>query len=152
MKSYILSIICAGILCALVGKIPLEKGSVANVLRFLTGLFMTITFISPVVNIDMNNLLPDFANLENIGKELVDQGQSQREESMIALIKQSTEEYILDKAKSLGALLTVEVTLDQNKQPISVILSGSVSPYAKSSISQMLSGDLGIPREMQHWI
>ena len=69
-------------------------------------------------------------------------------------IKQRTESYILEKARSLGTEVTVEVTLSTEEMPvpIGVTLTGSISPYAKEQLAQMMEQELGINRKEQIWI
>ena len=59
----------------------------------------------------------------------------------------------MDKAESLGAELTVEVTLsdDELMVPCAVKLSGAISPYAKKVLSDTIAKDLGIQVEEQIW-
>jgi hypothetical protein len=73
---------------------------------------------------------------------------------MAERIIQQTQAYILDKARSLDAELTVEVFLGDGTipVPIGVRLEGNISPYARKLLSQMLQDDLGIPAEEQIWI
>ena len=74
--------------------------------------------------------------------------------AMIAIIKEETEAYILDKAASLGVTLSVEVMVEDGNVPrlSGVQLSGQVSPYARQQLSTWISNDLGISKENQKWI
>ena len=67
------------------------------------------------------------------------------------IITAQVEAYILDKAALYQAPVTVDVTLDEEGTPVSVRLSGAVSPYAKTRLSEMMETDLGIKKEAQQW-
>ena len=70
------------------------------------------------------------------------------------IITEQTLAYILDKAESFGARLEVEVQIarDGTYRPKAVTLRGSVSPYAKSRLQQIIEEDLQISKEDQQWI
>lgn len=75
-------------------------------------------------------------------------------EELRTIIKSRVEAYILDKAESYGAKLKVEVMLseDQVPVPMSVRITGSISPYGKKMVTQLIREDLGIASEEQVWI
>jgi len=148
---YIFSVICAGILCGILAQLSDKQGSVSVLIRFLSGLFMTIVLISPLKEIDLSNLIPDNLTVSADADSIIEEGVIRTESSVQLVIKDTVEEYILDKAQKLGAQLSVEVTLDQNKLPVFVTVSGSVSPYAKRVLSEMMQDDLGICKEQQQW-
>jgi len=93
----------------------------------------------------------DDISLEGESAAVFGQEAAQKEYSDI--IKKRTAAYILDKAKSLGAELMVEVTLNDAIPPVpcAVRLSGSITPYAKKVLSETISRDLGIKTEEQTW-
>jgi len=76
-------------------------------------------------------------------------------ESRIALIRQGTEEYIWDAARSLGiGRLGIRLTFDERGEipvPRTISLSGSWTEEQQSRLSLLLEGELGIPPERQNW-
>ena len=79
------------------------------------------------------------------------EGENLAQKEYSAIIKAETEAYILDKARSYGQELTVEVTLSNEDPPVpeGVCIQGSISPYAKSMLKKCLKEDLMIREEDQ---
>jgi len=73
---------------------------------------------------------------------------------MAQSIIDSTRAYILEKAETFGAELTVEVMLDDSSIPVpsGVRIRGNISPYNREKLGSIIQRDLGIPTEAQIWI
>ena len=69
-------------------------------------------------------------------------------------IKQELEAYILDKAAALDLKIRVNVKLDDHPLPgpESVVIEGTVPPYQKQVLEDILQSELGISKENQQWI
>lgn len=150
---YIVSISAAAILCGILKSIFPSKGTNAAILRLVTGIFLSLVTIQPLVKIDLT-ALPVIADDHLAQAQAVSaQGLSLAQDTMGDIIKAQAEAYILDKARKLNADLTVEVILnDENPPvPVSVHLSGKISPSAKGRLETMIQQDLGIPKEDQIW-
>ena len=151
---YILSVTAAALLLGILQTIAGKKGTQAVLLQLIGGLFLTFTVISPIVNIEADEILdlPWAFTLQ--GSTIAEQGQSYSRNQLRRIIKDRTEAYILDKALTLQAQLQVEVMLSQDEVPVptSVRLQGSVSPYARNVLQQWLQDDMAIPKEHQIWI
>lgn len=82
------------------------------------------------------------------------QGWAESKELIKERIIEHTRSYILEKAQALGANLEVEVELSDDDIPIPVAVSmiGKVSPYAKRSLTKIITEDLGIEKEKLTWI
>lgn len=148
-----LSVIAAALIIGILGDLMPKSGSMGNLFRMIGGLFLAFTLISPVVRLDFSNLddfLGEFAADAEYHSEA---GASQADEMYRSIIKSRTEAYILDKAVELQTELGAEVKLssDANAVPVSVQLTGEVSPYAKGILSQMIEEELGIAKENQIW-
>ena len=139
-----------GILQTIAGK----KGTQAVLLQLIGGLFLTFTVISPIVNIEADEILDLPWDFTLQGSTIAEQGQSYSRNQLRRIIKDRTEAYILDKALTLQAQLQVEVMLSQDEVPVptSVRLQGSVSPYTRNVLQQWLQDDMSIPKEHQIWI
>ena len=57
----------------------------------------------------------------------------------------------MDKAANLGAELTAVVKLDDKGMPVSVALSGEISPGNRAALSRIIEQDLGLGEEAQIW-
>lgn len=154
LKAYIIRIIAAAIFCAIVKNLIGKSSAVSSIIKNLCGIFLVLTILSPVMNVDFHSITDHFYIFSEEANEYVDTGTQLSESSIRKSIKEHTEAYIVDKAASLKAELTVEVTLsdDEVPAPYSVMLKGRISPYAKSMLTQLISNDLGISKENQTWI
>ena len=74
-------------------------------------------------------------------------------QAMTELIKEKSQAYILDKAAELDASITADVTISEEElpKPLSVVISGQVSPYNRKRLESILETDLGIAKENQVW-
>ena len=153
LGSLILSVTMAAILFSLLSSLLDKKGSAHALLKLVGGLYLTFTIISPIGKFDLDILDDITMPYWDEGKRIAAQGQSTSQEELRSIIKQRSEAYILDKATSYQAQLTVEVTLSQDKIPApnGAFLQGSISPYAKSNMQQWIQDTIGIPKENQVW-
>ena len=154
LRTYLLTVIVAALICSILTALPGKNSTVQSLRKTLCGIFMAVTLLSPIVDLQ----LPDLQNYLDAFRwdaaQAVDMGQSVTRESLAQLIKQQTAAYILDKAVDMGAEVEVEVTLsdDSTQVPCAVTITGMVSPYLKQRLSEMIEEDLQIKREDQHWI
>lgn len=153
-RKYLLSVICASIITAVLNSLSEKKTSPYAMIRLLCGLFMALTVISPLVSIRLTDYVEYFENFSSDADRLVLSGEVMAQNELRSIIKSKTEAYILDKAVSMDTVLNVEVTLNNDDPPIpcGVTLTGSVSPYSKDVLSRLIASDLGIAKEDQVWI
>lgn len=154
IRGYLLSVTAAAVICAVVSALLGKKGTISAMGKLLTGIFLAITVISPLAKIQLSNADALWDDLSVDAAAAVAAGEEAANNELRAGIKSQTEAYILDKAASYAAELTVEVTLSDDDPPLpcAVRLTGSVSPYAKRQLQQLIAEDLGIPKEAQTWI
>ena len=149
-KDYLLSVTAAALICGSVGCLAGEKGSISRLMKLLCGMFLAVTVIGPVVNVKIDDLSV-FTDRLAVDAELTAAiGEEKASDEMKRIIKEKSEAYILDKAKSLGADLKVNVVLE-DVIPVGVTLTGDISPFAKTSLAASIVQDLGIPLEEQVW-
>ena len=154
IRQYLLSIIAAAILCGLINTLIGKKGAYSAVIRLISGLFMALTVISPVVNIQLQNFTDYVNSFSQQAGVIVNSAEAMAWEERNTIIKSRAEAYILDKAVSMKLELDVEVTLSDTNPPLpcAVTIKGSVSPYSKEVLSSYIANDLGISKEDQLWI
>ncbi len=154
MKSYILSIVIAAIICAVAGILLPPKISAGQITKLLCGVLLTVTVISPLANISFRHITDYFDGLTASADRYVEEGSAVMQGEIDAIIKAETEAYILDKASQMGLQIAVEVALDENNHsvPCSVTVTGTLSPYAKEVLSVYIADTLGIAKEKQIWI
>ncbi|MBQ3503321.1 MAG: stage III sporulation protein AF [Oscillospiraceae bacterium] len=151
LAEYVVSIAAAALVCGIVGNL-MPKGTAKEILKLVGGLFLMFTVIRPIANIQ----IPDLAMGEESYREeaalAVSEGESMIYASIAGSIKQELEAYILDKARSLGTELEVQVLLeDRGYIPISLYLEGNASPHARNALIQFLTEELGIQEEKIQW-
>ena len=153
IREYLLSITSAAIICAVAKHIIGEKGRSSKIIYVVTGLFMAITLISPILNFRMENIERYFEDFYLDANDVTAAGSQMANDALEDIIKQQTEAYILDEAVRLGAEMEVEVKLSDSSppQPYRVVIEGSVSPYQKQSMMRYIVQNIGIPQEQQIW-
>lgn len=153
VKQYVISLLTAALLCSVVNVWIPSKGSGGALVRLISGILITITMISPLVNIRIQDFSDMFLEYSDSGQDYAQSGKEQAAMAMGEIIKQQTEAYILDKAACMGLDLEVEVTLSETDPiiPDTVMLKGQVSPYAKMQLISTIEDQLGIIREKQIW-
>lgn len=153
-RQYLISISAAAIVCGIVKCLSDEKSTSGAIVRLVAGLVMAVTVISPLVTLHPGGLpdLPD--HLLASAQAAAETGEEMSRTQEKVIIKDALEAYILDKASSYGADLSAEFywSAEDPLFPESVILHGTVSPYAKIQLQQIIARDLGIAKENQTWI
>ncbi len=154
MKKYIISIIVAGIICAITDLLLDKKTATGKIAKILTGILMCVTILSPLTNISFKYITNYFDSLSVQADNYVEDGMTSAQISICGIIKSQTEAYILDKANLMGLRIAVEVELNDsnNSVPSNVTIQGDISPYAKEILSSYIESNLAIPKENQKWL
>lgn len=154
LHQYLISIAAAAIVCAVAKSVSEEKTVAGSMVRMIAGIVMTVTVLSPVVTLSLDELPELSAALETGADTAVAEGKKMAEREMNAIITEQVRAYILDKAENLGADIEIEVLMsaDGSHQPEGVVLYGNVSPYAKSQLQRFITEEFLIPKEDQQWI
>lgn len=152
IREYFLHVITGAMICSLVMSLP-RTGSAGELIRLLCGVFMAVTILAPMKNMDLQlteSILPDLQQ----AKAQAAEGKNMAREAREDIIKSSLEAYVLDKAAQLGEDIAVEITLSQEELPVpeEAELRGHVSLDSREKLKQILRDDLGIGEEDQHWI
>lgn len=153
LRQYLLCVTSAAIICSLIKTVIASEGAPSTLIKTIAGLFLTISVLAPWKQFDLGyimNFSQEFSDEANTAAAV---GVSLAHEETREIIKEQAEAYILNQAALLGLTLQVNVSLSQSELsvPDSVQLIGNASPYAKEKLSQIISQDLGIPKEQQIW-
>lgn len=153
IRAYLISVVCAAIISALVVHVVGKKDAQSAVVKLLAGLFLSITVISPWTKLRLQDISSYFDGFGIDAEQTVSEGTATANSAAAAIIKERTEAYILDKAATFDASLTVEVILSESTPPVpcDVVISGTVAPYAKQQLQHIIENDLAIPKENQVW-
>lgn len=154
MSRYLIGIVAAALMCAILQKLLGEKGTVGLIGNLLSGVFLVLTLLTPLRTLRIQDPGSFTQTYIQEAQQVTADGADQARESMINGIKKRTEAYILDKAAGMDVDLSVEVILDESQIPLPefVQLTGAVSPYAKQRLTTIIEEDLGIDKEHQRWI
>lgn len=154
IRRYLLSLVCAAMISALIMRLVRGRGSLSGIAKVLCGLFITYTVLEPLPAFDISDLSKPLSQYSAEAASAGEMGIALSRVAFRGSIKERTEAYILDKAKTLEANLQVEVELssDDIPTPKTVTISGKASPYVKKQLSGMIEKDLGVGVENQRWI
>lgn len=152
IRSYLLTVTGAALVCAVAQKIPI-KGASSAVIKLLCAVFMTLTALSPLVNLELPRLEAVTGDIWSAAQDTASMGENLSRDAMAQIIKEQSEAYILDKAADLGVSLSVSVSVSTDALPVPerVWLQGSVSPYVKAELTDYMENQLGIDRKEQIW-
>ena len=154
IRQYLITVTAAATIAAIINSILGKKGTCAAVVKVLTGLFVAISVISPLLNIKIEQTKSFAKDLEKEAQYAISAGESAALSSVEEIISNEVSAYILDKANTMGLDIEVEVFLNDGypPQPYSVTIKGDVSPYAKEILGQYIKDNLGIRKEDQKWL
>lgn len=151
LREYVMSIVAASLLSGILIRLTRRSGS-GEIIRMLCGVFMTIILIRPIAGkkqIAWDAIMPGIGlQAERISAE----GTASADKIKRQFIKQRVETYILNRAEAMQADIEAAVSLGEDDIPVSVSISGSISPLNRSRLTQMIALELGIPKEQQEWI
>jgi len=153
VREYLIRIICAAVVCAVVAHLTQSNKTQGAILKILTGVFMILTVIAPLKQIDLQDLTDWELPGSQEAEQAIAQGKEQAQMELRQSIKTQLQAYILQEASRYDAQLTVEVTLGQGELPApeAVCIYGSISPYAKRQLTEMIETKIGIAKEAQQW-
>lgn len=150
-KSYLYSIIVCAFLCSILLQI-LSDGKKKAMVRLISGTVLAIALLQPLSGIRPEDLIHVPVQNRYDADAYITQGQQLARDTRESIIEELCEAYILDKAKALGGSITVEFSLDQNGSPVFAHICGDAAPDVQLALQEILTTDLGIPKENQQWI
>ena len=154
VREYLLSVTAGAILCGILGSLVGEKGAFSGLYKLISGLVLCFLMISPLVNIELSDFTEFAGDLISQGDQAVREGEECRDQMLRQIITDEARAYIMDKARSYGTEIQVEITLSGDDPPVpeSCTIRGQISPYVKQQLKKILITDLGIPEENHLWI
>ncbi len=153
LRGYLLTVIAAAIISGIAVKLIGKKGLHGTLIQLLTGLFLSITVISPLARVKIDNFTAYLSGLEADASAIIADAEKATTAAKVKIIKEEVETYILDEAKKLGLDLEVTVTFASGSEflPDIVNINGAVAPYKKRILQDVIQEELGIPEEKQMW-
>lgn len=147
---YVLSLIAAAFIAGILQSF-VKEGSCARVLRLLCGLFLMVTALKPLKELQIPALEDWTASWNAEAGAAVREGEERYASEYSAVIIKQLEAYILDKAAQLGLSVQVQLTLTADHLPERVLLTGQATQQQKQAMESVIESDLGIPKEKQQW-
>jgi len=151
LGEYIVSVAVTALLTGIISGF-LKGTSGEKIVRLICNLVLLLAVLRPVMQWNMRKM-PDAAFFFPDGSRLVLDGRGSSRNALEDIIKQKSEAYILDKAAAMGLEITAKVGLSSDDPPVPVWveISGTVSPYMKLRLEEMILEDLNISKENQVW-
>ena len=151
VRQYLLTLCVSSAVCAVINSFFDSKRNTNKIIRLLTGMFISLCAISPLLNVGQWDLTT-FTDRITFGSEAVENGKNMASATTAEFIKEQVGAYVVNKATAMNLDIDVDVKLDDTTQrPCSIVLSGAISPYSKQILSQYITDNLGIAKEDQHW-
>lgn len=153
IRQYILTVICASVLIAIITAFLGEKKHLSGIMKLITGVFIIFTVVAPVISIEIRDFQDFYKDISEDAQAVVRQGELMTQQSSQEIIKQQLEAYILDKASSMNLDIDIDLTLEDAAiaKPKQITINGNVSPYSKKMLQTFFVDEIGIPEEMQLW-
>lgn len=146
MSGYLMRLICAAILCALIDALC---GTGAGMRRLTAGIFLTLVAFSLPTEFALPELDPDRFFRE--AEQAVAQGEALARDARAECITEGCEAYVWSKAEDMGLEVSVEIVLDEALRPCAVTLSGAASPLQRQELCEALCAGLGMGEEDVVW-
>ena len=143
------------IVCILI--ISILKQLVTNsrqkqLIRPISGIFLAIAIFRSFPQINKGSIR-NFSGINQISAEsYIAEGKKTAHDANETIIKEACEAYILDKAKMLDADIKIEFHLNENLAPIFAEIHTEADSAVQKQLQNILTTDLGIPKENQTWI
>lgn len=153
ISKYLISVIVCALICSIITGLIGKKSPHYALVCLLCGIFLSLTVVKPLVQVKLEDIRIYGQSITLDAQNAVAYGETIAQTQKNDIIKQRLETYILDKAASLGAELSVNVTLDEDNAgiPKMVSLSGDIAPLARERLTRIIAEELGIAKEDQLW-
>lgn len=153
LNIYLLTIIGASLICAIIKKIMQSASQNAALVRFVCGLVMGLTLLAPLKSVHLGNIngLIDAYSLD--AEQYISQGQELSAHQFRDAVLSSYNDYVIREANKLGIKPEVEITLSSDQLPVPDIISlrADASPYSRTALTDTLAEAFGIEKERIKW-
>lgn len=147
VAGYLMRLICSSIVCAIIGAMD---GNSQGIRRLIAGIFMTLTVLSPMGDLDLPSL--DLDGIHAQAQSAVRDGTAQAKEMRESIISEAYTAYIWSKAAEMGLELEIQLELDEEELLRTVVLTGLASPLERQRLTDAIIQDLGVGKEAVTWI
>ena len=153
IREYLLSMTAAAIICVVSQHIIDNKSAAGKIIKTICGLFVALTVISPILEINFSDLDMDIQDIQNESQAIIADEVENSQSTLESIITEQTKAYILDEAKKIDLNVEIQLVLSDTNPPVPVeiSISGEASPYKKKQLNNIISENLGINGEKIIW-
>lgn len=153
LREYLLSMTAAAIICVVSQHIIDNKSAAGKIIKTISGLFLALTVISPILEINFSDLDMDIQDIQNESQAIIADEVENSQSTLESIITEQTKAYILDEAKKIDLNVEIQLVLSDTNPPVPVeiSISGEASPYKKKQLNNIISENLGINGEKIIW-
>lgn len=142
---------CAGILCSLVQLLVQDWKGHKPLINLICGLMLLSVLLQPIAAGLPESLSGLTGSCQEDAERLVQEAERQVSQELSAVISDRAAAYIKDKAAGYGAIIEVQVTVNEAFLPAAASISGTAAPYARSMLEVFMERELGIDKASQEW-
>lgn len=150
-RTYLFSVIICSLSCGIVSEI-LSDSAGRKTMHLAGGIITVIVLLTPLNKIRPDALFRMPLQHWESAADYIAEGEQVSSAARTGCIKASCEEYILNQAKALGAEIKVSFTLNEEQLPVFAEIVSNADPNVQGKLTEILTADLGIPKENQTWI
>lgn len=151
VKTALISLVGAGLLLSILLDF-LKDGTVKQTVQLSGGILLTLLILVPLTQFDLNAFGQYLTEIQ-MERDLLETDIPVENEKILAgIIQEKTEAYILDKASTLGAKITADVTVTAGEiypYPSEVVIVGTLTAQQQETLASWLAENLAIPKERQ---
>ena len=153
LREYLLSMTAAAIICVVSQHIIDNKSAAGKIIKTISGLFLALTVISPILEINFSDLDMDIQDIQNESQAIIADEVENSQSTLESIITEQTKAYILDEAKKIDLNVEIQLVLSDTNPPapVEISISGEASPYKKKQLTNIISENLGINGEKIIW-
>ena len=150
LGAYVVSLTAVSLISAVLQSL-LRDGPERKILRLVCGVLTIVVALSPICEISYAEWEYSFSSHMEEGRKNAEYGKTSASSELSEYIMENLEAYIYEKATRMGLDPSVKLQLDENGYPGSIQITGAFSETDRKRLQQMITDDLGIPKENQQW-
>lgn len=153
LRHYLMSVCAAALFASFILTI-VPEGRIRHIVKLGGALVVIVSVISPLSRLDIEQIAKSMAVIRMDAEQMQTGIEVKNREILSQLIKEQSEEYILDKAEEMDLCLSVEIEMREEGDypyPVSVLVVGTVSEADQAYLKKIIEQDIGIPVDRQEW-
>lgn len=130
----------------------IKDPKVRSITQTITGVLLLLVLLKPLTTVDLDRLSQEIRQQFRQEFQTTDY-ETMYQDKLRRQVRETTESYIINKASSFNAMISVEVELNREgyPTPCGVKITGILTEKQKLLLQEYLTKELGIPIENQRW-